>query len=259
MFKRLAQRILPQKTLYAIKQRYYAYILKHFPKDSWPAIFILEEIIPHNCIIIDAGANIGYVSKLLAGLAGPAGRVYSFEPIPETYAYLDYNIRTLKIDNVITYNLGLSNQTTELSMIIPKHENGLPNFYEAHISDQNNHEQALGVKVTSLDIIPEFAELPIAFMKIDVEGHEWPLIQGAKRIIESQHPVLFIEIDGNLDDPTGEDGILQAYLYAQGYEAYIQSDNKLAKRQLGQFAVDYFFIHKSTSIPNSIISQQAEA
>ena len=192
---------------------------------------------------------------LLSATTGQEGSVYSFEPVPETYSYLCNNLNILNIKNVTAYNFALSDRAEDAYIHIPKSSNGLPNFYEAKVDGSKFSNNSIPIQCKSLDSYETMFSHKIACIKIDVEGHEWPLIKGAKNLIKRDLPILFIEIDDDLDAPSGDTRKLLTYLTEQGYNVYIQHDKRLIIRKTGQSAIDYFFIHKSTPIPNGLVSR----
>lgn len=58
-------------------------------------------------VVVDVGANLGFLSGLFSTLTGPAGQVYSFEPSPIVYAKLLEVIAANNYTNVSAYNMGL--------------------------------------------------------------------------------------------------------------------------------------------------------
>ncbi len=71
---------------------------------------------------------------------------------------------------------------------IPKFQTGLNNYYAAHLSNQNSNLRILCLAIDSLDI-PH----PVSLIKVDVEGHEFEVIEGMKNILSRDKPVLIIE------------------------------------------------------------------
>jgi FkbM family methyltransferase len=158
-------------------------------KSEEPEYEILEAYLKPGGWAIDVGANVGHYSARLSHLVGPKGRVIAFEPIPETFELLASNVSRLPIKNITLINSAVSDCTSCIGMEIPSFDTGLKNFYQAHISVSGN----FGMSVMSVAIdsicIPE----PINLIKIDAEGHEYQVIQGARRTISSSRPVLIVE------------------------------------------------------------------
>ena len=75
--------------------------------------------------------QIGFYTFYLSQLVGKYGHAYSMEPIPLTFEMLSYITRKLSLDNVSTFNYGISERNGSAIMEIPKFELGNDNFYEA--------------------------------------------------------------------------------------------------------------------------------
>ena len=67
--------------------------------------------------IIDAGANMGFYSRIYAMIDNTT--VTSFEPFPETYKHLESNIKRNNITNIIPLNFGLFSKNVEMPIGVP--------------------------------------------------------------------------------------------------------------------------------------------
>ena len=148
--------------------------------------FLLHVLRPTD-LFIDVGSNVGSYTILACAAIGARG--YAFEPVPGTYKRLIENIRINHLeDRVKCMNVGVGR------------EQG--NIYFTSDMDTSNHVlatgernvTAIGVDVTSLDAVLG-SETP-AIMKIDVEGFETPVLEGALATLKKQtlHSVI-VEID----------------------------------------------------------------
>ncbi len=131
---------------------------------------------------IDVGANIGNHSLFFSNVFD---RVICFEPNPITYKLLTVN--TFHINNVQTVNLGISDKTKELSLsVMPGNIGGS--------STTINHESGLNhrIEVIRLD---DYHELPknVNLIKIDVEGMETQVLNGAYELIITSRPIILFE------------------------------------------------------------------
>lgn len=137
---------------------------------------------------LDIGANVGHYTKRMAELVGDAGRVIAFEPVPETFALLAANTRLFGHGNVSLLNVAVSDRTAAVGMEIPDFADGLTNYYQAHVTENAAPLTILTVPIDAL-ALPHAVKL----VKIDVEGHELPVLRGMKLLIERDHPVLIVE------------------------------------------------------------------
>ncbi len=135
-------------------------------------------------MILDIGANIGNHSVYWA-VKTDARRIYSFEPVKDFFKILKKNVEINKLNNKIKiFNIGLSN----------KKINGSVSFYDrkniggTHVKQDPNGNLLLD----KLDNI-KIEESAIDFVKIDVEGHELEVLQGARETLLKYKPIVFVE------------------------------------------------------------------
>lgn len=159
---------------------------------------------------IDAGANIGYMSGLMAYRVAATGRVTAFEPHPELFKELRFNCelisQTLARSVVVADNRALSdlNGTQKLYMSMEWGDNeGLGSLIPV-----STPASVIEVSVTRLDdVIPGTR---VALLKVDVEGHEAAVLRGASRLL-SQGRIRTILFEHH-DAGTGEAGkLVEAY------------------------------------------------
>ncbi len=134
------------------------------------------------------GANVGHYTARMARPVGPSGRVFAFEPVPETFAVLTSKLSSIGVRNVTLMNCAVSSEANMVAMAVPYFSTGLKNYYEAKIDDS-----ALGPPIYSLRL--DALQLPaeVSLIKIDVEGHEMLALSGMLELIERDRPRLIIE------------------------------------------------------------------
>lgn len=122
-------------------------------------------------VVIDVGANVGEVSIIFSQRAGATGRVFAFEPHPRIYQYLLGNLALNRCGNVTTANLAVGAAPGVVRMSNDKHD------------DMNRivDDGAIEVACTTLDA--QVPAQPIAFLKIDVEGSELRVLEGATQTL----------------------------------------------------------------------------
>ena len=135
---------------------------------------------------IDIGANVGVWSYWLSKYAK---QVESFEPNPKVFNAL----KNIKIKNVNSYNIALSNKTGSVDLLIPKGSKGFSNQGASlsSIKVQGEHK-SISIEAKRLD---EYNFLDVDFIKIDVEGHEHEVIKGARETIKKFKPTMVIEME----------------------------------------------------------------
>lgn len=153
---------------------------------------IAKDHLPNDATVFDVGANIGLTSSLFS-LSAPEGRIYSFEPSPNAYPCLQETIKANGLTNVTLYNLALGAEPGELS------------FADDHNSASASHLVVEGdtlghitgkVPVRTLDEIAKEANLSrLDLIKIDVEGFEVDVLEGAKETLKKFKPLVFLEFN----------------------------------------------------------------
>lgn len=144
-----------------------------------------------DAVCIDAGANIG-LTALLLSLTCPDGHVFAFEAMPRTAQYLRRNIERNGIGNCTVIETALG--ATEGEVAFTDSGAGSHAVTEAHMGAATR--STIRVPLTTLDA---FATQRLAggvdFIKMDVEGMEPAVIEGAARLLERDRPPLFIEFN----------------------------------------------------------------
>ena len=147
---------------------------------------IMEEKIKVGSIVVDVGANIGLHTLNMARIVGNTGRVFAFEPDPSNFEILGENVKINNYQNIIL----------EEKAVGDKH--GRVTLYQS--DNPGNHrlfpqtKQTKGeveVELTSLDkyfIDSNLAE-KINFIKIDVEGLEFSVLNGMKNILKNNKKI----------------------------------------------------------------------
>ena len=180
---------LPEPLQQEIRRQYYRRQIRKgtFEPDE-REYEVLGRYVSEEDWVLDIGANIGYYTLKLSELVGPRGRVFAVEPVPSTFELLASNVRCAPFRNITLLNLAASNELRLSGMEIPNFDTGIINHYEARLSDR---ETDLRVVCMPLDAF----SLPhrISLVKIDVEDHDLPVLQGMTRLLMRDHPLLIIE------------------------------------------------------------------
>ena len=153
--------------------------------------------------VLDVGANVGHYSSKLSELVGHNGRVFSFEPVPQTFEILAANMACCPICNVTLFNVAVSDAMGTVGMSIPKFNTGLQNYYQASVT-----AESAGLSVMAMPIDSLRFPSPISLIKIDVEGHELSALRGMENLLKRDQPVLIVE---------GQAEPVREYLRSLGY------------------------------------------
>ena len=142
---------------------------------------VLWRLLKSGNTFVDAGANIGYMSSLMAAKVGPMGRGYAFEPHPEIYASLHHNVAAS--GNVKLFENGLGSEEGILNLVEPvgfRENDGVAHFENLDPSDEGRRLPVVVVRLDSKLSPHEHVDV----LKIDVEGAELQVMQGAEALLE---------------------------------------------------------------------------
>ena len=151
----------------------------------------------NNCTILDIGANVGAFCLKLGAHSiknNCNSTVIAFEPNPYVFKKLSYNLScNEKLKNTVLIEpLGISNKKEQLKFQWNKKNTGGGKFIIGEKPLSKNTELVDVVKVD--DYIKEKKISSVSFIKIDVEGFEPFVLQGAMKTIKKFKPNMFIEV-----------------------------------------------------------------
>ncbi len=154
---------------------------------------LIAKLVQPGMVCIDAGANIGYYTVLLADLVYPDGKVIAAEPVPTTRRLLERNIALNGYPEIVTVlGAAFGAQHGEVSIYVPP---GEPK--NAMIAQDGGPPGWEEVRSAMLPI--DDLNLPrVDFVKIDVEGAEVAVWHGMQRTIAA-NPDIQIVMEVNCD------------------------------------------------------------
>lgn len=196
--------------------------------------------------IVDVGANTGYVSLCLA-LGDPRVRVEAFEPVPRVFAQLEANRALNSAGNLICHQLALSDQAGAVEFYIPNEP--VP-VMASMLSTWRPDAERVVVEATTLDqVIAARADVwPVQLIKIDTEGTEDRVLNGAETVIARDRPFVVCEVL----PVSGTSKRLEVFFSTRGYE-FLQLRPEGPRRctnlsGASQECRNYLFVHTSRSI-----------
>ena len=174
--------------------------------------------------IVDVGANIGCHAVSYA-LMNPNSTVWAFEPQKKLFDILQKNVHQNDIeDQVHLYNCGLAHAPMSIEL------SPIENVFDERHAGWNKGGLGIGQGGEKMEVMTlDSLNLPgLNFMKIDVEGAESLVIQGAKETITKYHPVICFEHNSQRIDPkhVGLDYIPTPFeeLVKLGYKHFVYLD-----------------------------------
>ncbi|BAY33767.1 methyltransferase FkbM family protein [Nostoc carneum NIES-2107] len=143
-------------------------------------------------IFLDVGANGGLYTVIAAKQIGHTGHVYAFEPGLRELSLLRHNIAVNNLSNVTVIEKAVSNQKGKTQFAIS--HDGAMNSFKVTNHPQQKIKEWQTVEIISLDdFIQEFNVGKINFIKIDVEGAEHLVLEGAKNILSHHKMIILFE------------------------------------------------------------------
>jgi FkbM family methyltransferase len=173
----------------------------------------LVRLAAHGETAVDAGANVGLFSNLLANAVGGDGRVIAFEPHPEIHAALARNVDYWRgaeaLGNVHPRTEALSSLTgaSELTVWADFAENRGTASLEPVRSGFGH-----GVEVPTVRLDEALGD-SVGVLKLDVEEHELAALQGAERLLAA-HAIRDIVFESHRVPPTAVTELLEGHGYA---------------------------------------------
>ncbi|MFC1681595.1 FkbM family methyltransferase [Pseudomonadota bacterium] len=160
-----------------------------------PALNLLEQLLdefyPDSTCYIDIGANLGLRSLLSLS----SGRyTIMFEPNPVLNKISRSRAELNNYDNFLIIEKGVSDRTGERRFYVDS-SSYLSSLDKNHFPERSLHNEIV-IQTITLDEYIESITIESGFYaKIDVEGHEWEVIQGSLNCIKNYHPTFIIEIN----------------------------------------------------------------
>lgn len=132
-------------------------------------------------VVLDIGANIGYYSLIFSQIVGTEGRVFAFEPDPNNFALLKKNIEINNLKNVILIQKAVSDTSIPLTLYLCDYNHAQHRIYPSPRCNEK-----ITVESTTIDEYLSKTEFynKINFVKMDVEGAEYDVIEGMKNTLK---------------------------------------------------------------------------
>lgn len=140
---------------------------------------VLARVLEPGARMIDAGANVGYMTLLGAVASGTAGQVASFEPHPDLFRVLERNVteapRADRLARIALHNIALGDRDGEAWLLLP------PGFGSNDgtariVTEAAASDRTVAVRVRRLDDV--LGGVGADVLKLDVEGHEPQVLAG---------------------------------------------------------------------------------
>jgi FkbM family methyltransferase len=183
-------------------------LLRNYEEPEW---YLLDHLVDPRRAAIDVGGLYGGYAGRLAQLTA---RVHCFEPFPAAAQQLAWRLPA----SVIIHQAAVSRSSGTAELRVPSHDmwsNPVANatLEASNALDYVPHVRRVACQLVRLD---DVIDEPVGFIKVDVEGHELAVFQGAERIIATHRPNILVE-SANFLNPDEPDALLR-HFRDRGYE-----------------------------------------
>lgn len=179
----------------------------------------LHKVLRPGQIYVDVGANIGTLALSAASIVGSRGKVIAIEPHPVTFKYLNENVHLNKFSNVNLINSAVGANKGSIQ------------FSNIKASDDQNkvlsqHSDGIEVRIDTLDNLLG-AKTNIDLLKIDVEGYEKFVLEGAPLTLHKTDIVFFESWEKHFGGYGYSTTEIMEILKSYGFEVYKLNSNTI--------------------------------
>ena len=204
---------------------------------------LIEESKSKLCVF-DIGAHIGLTTLPLAKNIKPRGAVYAFEPAKTNLVYLKMHLTANDVENVIVVESLVGDVVkSNMCFYVDSDASGVNS-----IANIRNHLSEGAVDMVSIDSYCDQIGAVPDLIKIDVEGAEFMVLQGGKKVLTSFAPVIFLSVHPRQLNSLGVNGNdLIELIELLGYEVW---DVRRQTRDTGQLTFGEYRLEKNSTVPN---------
>lgn len=151
---------------------------------------IIARVLSGNSICVDVGCHMGSILKLMMKHS-PGGTFFAFEPIPDLFRYLEEHF---SLPNVHLFKMALSNEKGMTTFNYVSSNPGYSGLKRRKYDQPEEKDEQIQVQTGLLDeVLSGYDHNRIALMKIDVEGAELLVLEGGRKRIAKDRPVIIFE------------------------------------------------------------------
>jgi FkbM family methyltransferase len=187
-------------------------------------VHLYFQLLRHSTVVFDIGSNTGLFA-LLAAISDRSREVHAFEPLPEAFRYLAKNVEINALHNLKPVCCAVTNYDGVIPLYIPRsitvshNASTLKGFREA--------TETILVPAIKLDTYVKTNNIAkVDLIKIDTEGAECKVLEGAKSILKRDEPVIICEVLKGLTEDS-----LDAIFEGTEYRFFNITGNGLIRRR----------------------------
>lgn len=146
------------------------------------SMFILD-VLEEGDTFIDIGAMGGLYSIIASKLVGNKGTIISVEPLPDNLFVLQKNIKLNDLTNITLFKKAVGEINRKITLYYDKESTELTSTFKGE------RKNTLETELVTLDTLIE-TELIVKILKIDTEGYDEKVLEGASRVLQKTHYVI---------------------------------------------------------------------
>jgi FkbM family methyltransferase len=154
-------------------------------------VALFRVVVQPGSIVIDVGANMGSLTMPLARIVGMTGAVLAYEPERFNFYTLSGNVALNNLRNVMVFNQAVGKKRDLINVPELDYER-TSNFGGLELDKDYSQAPHYPVPMTTID---DIGLNNLHFIKIDVEGMELDVVEGATATINRFRPILYVEND----------------------------------------------------------------
>jgi FkbM family methyltransferase len=152
----------------------------------------LSQQVKPGTIFFDVGANAGYFTLLGSRCVGPSGKVFAFEPVPDNVEVLERQLRINDFHNAEVCPLALTNRGGTVEFVL-EGNNANSHLSEVEITHGiSAPRDSFEVQAATMDQWIRTNSTAPDVVKVDVEGAEMHVLEGARETLASVRPLWLI-------------------------------------------------------------------
>lgn len=141
--------------------------------------------------VLDVGAHIGLYSAIFARLVGSGGRVFAFEPTPDTRTVLKRTIRLNRCEGIVEVRAEAVSNVSDRTTFF---DTGVAGSNANTLVKDGRSRGEYAVDVVTVDDFAAARGLAVDCLKIDAEGSELDVLRGASNTLDTRRPALALEL-----------------------------------------------------------------
>ncbi len=154
---------------------------------------VLKRLVKSGDTALDIGANVGYISLVLAKCVGNSGKVFSFEPDSKNFALLKRNLELNADCNITPISMAVSDSHQPIRLYHAKFD--FNSGAHSMLPSEKHSNEFVEIEATTIDDIVKSHEIKkVDVIKIDIEGAEMSAFNGMSETLRQNRPFIVCEL-----------------------------------------------------------------